>query len=206
MKKTLIAGAASVALAAMPVVGVFAEGQQVDTIKVGISESCTIALAAANGHTNGTDTVSGTWGVESAANTLTGSVANGSASNNFGSTKLTISCNKSSGFNVAATATALTAATVTEPGTSNKVTIPLNASFSGSASGWAYKVENEGLSAGITNNTSSWSATASNASLVSGTAPINNGSFTVTYGVGVDTTQPADTYTGTITYTISPAA
>ena len=206
MKKTLIAGAASVALAAMPVVGVFATGSQEDTIVVGISESCNIALAA-NGHVDGTDTVKGTWGTTgSAVNTLSGSVANGSASNNFGSTTLTISCNKSSGFNVAASATALEAANVTEPGTENKVTIPLNASFSGSQSGWAYKVENSGLSAGITNNTASWSATASNASLVSGTAPINNGSFTVTYGVGVDTTQPADTYTGSITYTITPAA
>ncbi len=205
MKKTLIAGAASVALAAMPVVGVFAAGSQEDTIVVGISESCTIALAA-GGHADGTDTVKGTWGAGSDVNKLSGSVANGSASNNFGSSTLTISCNKSSGFNVAASATALEASTVTEPGTSNKVTIPLNASFSGSQSGWAYKVENEGLSAGITNNTASWSATASNASLVSGTAPINNGSFTVTYGVGVDTTQPADTYTGSITYTITPAA
>lgn len=205
MKKTLIAGAASVALAAMPVVGVFATGSQEDTIVVGISESCTIALAA-GGHADGTDTVKGTWGAGSDVNKLSGSVANGSASNNFGSSTLTISCNKSSGFNVAAAATALVASTVTEPGTSNKVTIPLNASFSGSQSGWAYKVENSGLSAGITNNTASWSATASNASLVSGTAPINNGSFTVTYGVGVDTTQPADTYTGSITYTITPAA
>ena len=46
MKKTLIAGAASFALAAMPVIGVFAANPDpvVDTLTVTVNESCTFAL------------------------------------------------------------------------------------------------------------------------------------------------------------------
>ena len=72
MKKSIIAaGAASVALAAMPMVGVFAaqgDGNLQDTIKVNISESCSISRKAgetegvSNAHTGGSGDNAGTWG------------------------------------------------------------------------------------------------------------------------------------------------
>ena len=200
MKKAIIAGASAAVLAAMPVMGVFAEGSVQDTIKVGIDETCQIALAASGAHTNGSGENAGAWGTEATANVLSGTIANGGVANNYGSTTMVITCNHSTGYAVSAAATALTAANA-EVSEGVKATIPLNASFSGTSSGWAYKVSAK--TDAMTTNASNWTDTASNSGLITGDAPISNANFTVMYGVGLSATQPADNYTGTITYTIN---
>ena len=90
MKKTLIAGAASLALAAMPVVGVFAADPApvTDTITITVSETCTLTRSTGNG--NYTATMS--------TNALNASV---------GSSTFTAICNNATGFNVSATTSSL---------------------------------------------------------------------------------------------------
>ena len=89
MKKLAIAGA-SLALAAMPVVGVFATDPAAveDTITITVSETCTFTRTTGNG--NYTATMS--------TNALNSSV---------GSSTFTAVCNNASGFSVSATPTAL---------------------------------------------------------------------------------------------------
>ena len=91
MKKTLIAGAASLALAAMPVVGVFADNPApvVDDITITVSETCTLT------RTTGT----GIYTATMSTNALNASV---------GSSTFTAICNNATGFSVSATPTALT--------------------------------------------------------------------------------------------------
>ena len=91
MKKTLIAGAASLALAAMPVVGVFAADPEpvVDDITITVSETCTLT------RTTGT----GIYTATMSTNALNASV---------GSSTFTAVCNNATGFSVSATPTALT--------------------------------------------------------------------------------------------------
>lgn len=90
MKKTIVAGAASLALAAMPVIGVFATDPEAieDTITITVSETCTLTRSTGNG--NYTATMS--------TNALNPSV---------GSSTFTAVCNNASGFSVSATPTAL---------------------------------------------------------------------------------------------------
>lgn len=199
MKKSIIAAGASAVLAAMPVVGVFATGSVEDTIKVGITETCQIALASSNGHVNGSGDNAGAWGTEATANVLAGNIANGGVAQNYGSTNMVITCNHATGYAVTAVATDL-------DGENTDAAIPLDSTFSAANSGWAYKVSAKAES--MTTNATDWygsAATKTNASLITGDAPINNGAFTVMYGVSVDATQEADNYSGTITYTIAAA-
>ena len=75
MKKTIIAGAASLALAAMPVMGVFAATSVTDTITADVDPSCTFVRTAGEG---------------TYATTLTVSAL----SNNFASSTLSATCNE----------------------------------------------------------------------------------------------------------------
>ena len=196
-KKVIAAGAASAALAAMPMLGVFAA--QTDTIVVEIQDVCTVDLNSVpadpgpedTGHVDGTATWSG--------QTLSGQMANGASTDNYGQTKLKVTCNDNDGFNVSATMNNLTAAVV-EDGSGNKLTIAPNASFSGSSSGYALKVTSPSTGLTSTNGTNWVGATGT---IVSASEPISNGTFLVTYGVGVSATQAADTYTGTVIYGVT---
>lgn len=93
MKKTIIAGAASAVLAAMPIVGVFADNPApvVDNLTITVSETCTLTRSTGNG--NYTATMS--------TNALNPSV---------GSSTFTAICNNAGGFSISATPTALTGA------------------------------------------------------------------------------------------------
>lgn len=200
MKKSIIAaGAASVALAAMPILGAFAG--QTDTIVVEIEGSCTVDLKA-SGHAAGV--VSGDASAAATSwtgNTLSGTMTNGTYSEDYGASTLVVNCNNNSGFDVSATATALSAATLVDPTTTLPLTIPVGATIDGTVSDWSYKVTLPTGSA-LTNNAAAWQA-ASSSSIVEAATPISAGEFTVTYGTSIDDVQPADTYTGTITYGIA---
>lgn len=222
MKKLAIV-ASSAALAAMPVVGVFAEDvtTQTDTLSVTISPVCSFGFTdsedphvidvASPSHTNGTAGAGpATW----SGNTLSATMLNGTTNSDFGKTTLRVYCNNTDGYQITTngktgavtTVGALTAATA-----GNNDTIPVNNAFSASSTGWSYQV------AGATGNTGivasahdgTW-ATAANAEGTIVNAPStgtkttdNSGdTFTITYGVGIDQTLSADTYSGSITYTL----
>ena len=90
MKKSIIAGAASLALAAMPVVGVFAENPAdvVDTLTVTVNESCTFE------HKSG----DGSYTHAMAANALNAE---------FGTSTFTSACNNGKGYTIGAVFTSL---------------------------------------------------------------------------------------------------
>lgn len=185
MKKSLIAtSAAAVALAAMPMAGVFAadDTQVVDTIQVTVDSACTFN---AEQSASMSDT------------TYSATVKNGAEAsfNNSGAHKFNVMCNNNSGYNVTATATPLTGGTVSTN------TIPYTASYvnSGANGDWSATV------AAGTNNASAVTtgAITSGSVIVTQNAATASTDFTVTYKAYVGTTTPADTYTGTMTYDLA---
>ena len=188
MKKLAIA-ASSVALAAMPVLGVFAEGattgasSYTDTLSVKIDTACTFARQAyATGgvenntsHKNG----SGTW----ATDTLSATVSNSSLTA-LGSSQFKIVCNNTDGYSV----------TVANSGlTSGDDTIPNNNTYTDAVSGWSP----------VFNSTKLVGDTTTPATVKSVDTTTDGDTFEVSYSVGVSSTQAAGTYGGTATYTFA---
>ena len=91
MKKSIVASAASLVLAAMPVVGVFAADPEavVDTLTVTVNESCTFEHDTGN---NGS---------------FTHAMTAGSLNDNFGSSTLKAACNNGKGYTIGAVFTSL---------------------------------------------------------------------------------------------------
>lgn len=187
MKKLAIAGA-SLALAAMPVLGVFADGDIKniqDTITVTVNATCSF-------DTNG--------GAASASNeSYSATVLNGAeaAFNAGGVHNFYVKCNDTEGYTVSATPTALTGQL---PATGTKNSIPYTATYSASGK------------AGM------WTATAASSDThaptvvtpvpEAGGVIVTDGktdgtAFAVTYKAYVGTETPADTYTGTMTYVLA---
>ena len=90
MKKSLIVSVASLALAAMPIMGVFAADPSavVDNLSVTVDEICTFTRTTGNGN-------------------YTNTMAANAVNNNFGTSTFTAVCNAGSGYTVAAVFTAL---------------------------------------------------------------------------------------------------
>ena len=186
MKKLAIASA-SVALAAMPVVGVFAatgSTEFTDNLQVIVNSGCTLENG---GNTDGTyvdrsfskNIAVGNYAV------LEGSAATDTAA-------ITIKCNTTSGT-----------VTVTSSGdttlTSGSDTIAAGAATSGSASNWAIKSN--------ATNTSSDPYAAYKAhvpgTFLTATASASGTTFNPSYQVYVAQGQNPGTYTGAVTYTVS---
>lgn len=185
MKKSIIVtGAASLTVAAMPMVGVFAAtGTTVtDTVQVTINSACTI--------TSSQD-----------ANTYNDTMTNGGLKSNFGSTSMTINCNDAAGWHLKAVgsgadATDKTAMNATGSGTD----IATGTATSGSTSNWAMKV----AGTGAVENFANFAAIPSSATdVASGSGSVSGGTITTTYQVFISATQQADTYTGQVTYTLT---
>lgn len=185
MKKLAIAGA-SLALAAMPVVGVLADDdlQVVDTIQITVGATCSF-------NTNNSSSMSDT--------TYSATVENGAEAsfNNSGTHKFNVSCNDSDGWTVTATPTALAGTAA-----SGNASIPfvLASTYGTTPSGTDGK-----WTATIVAGTGSPTVNAfgTNATVVATkTASTDNADFTVTYKAYVGTATPADTYTGTMTYVL----
>lgn len=90
MKKSIVAGAASLVLAAMPVVGVFAADPAAltDTLTVTVNESCTFTRTTGNGQ-------------------YTQSMTAGALKTDFGSSTFTSACNNGKGYDINAEFTSL---------------------------------------------------------------------------------------------------
>ena len=189
MKKLAIASA-SVALAAMPVVGVFAvtgSTEFTDNLSVTVNSGCTLENG---GNTDGTyvdRSFSKNIAVGNSA-VLDGSAATDTAA-------ITIKCNTTSG-----TVTVTSAGSTTLVGTSSADnTIATGAATSGSTSNWAIKSN--------ASNTSSDPYAAYKAhvpgTFLTATASARGTTFNPSYQVYVAQGQAPDTYTGSVTYTVS---
>lgn len=197
MKKLAIV-ASSVALAAMPVVGVFAAtGDGVtstdngsadsftDEINVTINTACTfVRQDYTNGgvqgnasHKNG----AGTW----AGDVLSKTVANSSLTD-LGSSQFKVVCNNTAGYSITVTTTGLTGQL---PATGTRNSIPNNSTYTNAVSGWSPVFNGNKLVDGDTVKTVA--------------APTDNDTFEVSYSVGVSSTQQADTYSGSAQYTFA---
>ncbi|MDO4611971.1 MAG: hypothetical protein Q4B29_00705 [Candidatus Saccharibacteria bacterium] len=180
MKKALIAGAASLAVAAMPVVGVFATTSHTDTLEITIADSCNFA---------GISHADGVWGD---AHKVSATLANNDQDQTIGSTTFGVICNNVKGWSVSATAGVLAGAT-------SNTNIPALANH-GTASGYSLNISGAagGVTAGTTPSAGGVIATA-------GAATDATAAFKVTYTASISSSQAADTYTGTVSYVLTPA-
>ena len=183
MKKSLSVGIATLALATMPAFSAFAN--EVDTVNVTVSPSCTLARQAYSSggvtnntsHKNGTD---GTWSTTSGENSLSTTRSNGTVTTALGTSQFKVVCNNAAGYKVTVATTALT---------TGSLSIPANTTYSASISGWSPLTGTTKIANGGTVQTESTTTAGS--------------TFEVGYGVGISTTQAAGTYSGTATYTLA---
>lgn len=181
MKKLAIAGVAA-ALAAMPVMGVFADTMTItDNISVTVSSACTMATADGSSTTVTGNSYSGSG----APGELVVLGTTGTAS----PTKINVQCNANNGYTLTPTFSVLTNGTAAH-----------NISYSGSpeaAAGsktWtAYYSKNNG------------SATAFTTAAVSGGSTMTD-TYEFSYKVGLSNDQATGTYTGTAQYVLAAAS
>lgn len=222
MKKSLIAASASaVALAAMPIVGVFADATtQVDTLEVTISKVCSFGFQDTEtphiinvptpSHTDGTGgSGPATWDNN---NKLSAVMLNGTENKDFGKTTLSVYCNNKNGYNITTNGTTestLTVGPLAAQTSGNTDNIPVANDFGVDKTGWSYKVvagsatTQRGTVPAAHNDTWATEANAAGVIAINNSTTANAGdSYTITYGVGIDQNLSADTYSGSITYTL----
>ena len=212
MKKALIAGAASAVLAAMPVVGVFADNTttHTDTLNLVLAEVCTLGTVT-QGAANADDSTTHAAGTGSWSNdTLTANVAAGNTYANLGTTTFTVRCNDNDGFSLKAKAgTIQSEAGALADGAGNYILSSAGTGFAAatSESYWNFMLGNATTGVTIAEGYDAASALPTNeTTVVASTAAAGNlnagQNVTVTYGAGINNAQPAGTYTGTVVYTL----
>ena len=189
MKKLVIAGSA-IALAAMPVVGVFAVDDQAstDTIQVTVNSSCTFSAG-------GNDAAYTAAGANGAS--VNPSITVDETTTNIHT--FTVFCNDNDGYTVSATANDLTKSGITDV-FAYKATLPSN----GADGAWHATIAKTTASLTVAqlSDSESGSSTANIATL--GAASAAGGeTFTATYTAYIGTETPAETYSGTIAYTLA---
>lgn len=192
MKKSLIAtGAAAVALAAMPVLGAFAD--VTDTVRITIDGACSV------GGSTSTPTSGGVTLTETMTN---GSLKTWDADGTNGG-KLIVSCNNASGWNVKAVGASTGGDNTVMVQSASGTPIATGTATSGPTSNWAFKVSGPGAVAAYT----SFAAVPGSATKVaSSNNPGSEVEIDTGYQVWVSATQEADTYTGKVTYTVAQGA
>ena len=195
MKKLAIAGA-SVALAAMPVLGAFAADTSVtDTIQITVNDACTITEGST------------TDGLDNKDTTYADTVANGAettfSGTHSGNHTFHVSCNAASGWSFSATPSNLAGYTDSGKGTSNNDSINFVASGSyvstGAAGDWTATIT---APSGITVTQPSTAGSA-NAVISETSNQAANVEITSTYKAYVGTQTSAGYYEGTIAYTLA---
>lgn len=191
MKKSLIAAAgATLAVAAMPAVAVFAatEGSFVDNITVTVSGGCTLEVSGGTAGSYSDRTFSASIAAGT-TETLTG-VESGATITP--ASAMEVQCNvptPGQAWNI--TATAANGGALKD----GEKTIPSGTAIDGGTSSFAYSI----------NNGSTWLAvpTEANAAITSGTTVSGTPTtFNPIYRVYVAPSQAPGTYTGSVTYTI----
>ena len=208
MKKSIIAtGAASLALAAMPVVGAFAQTLTFeDDVVVTVSAGCSFEVTDDQAAVTDLDSPRiFEADAELGEVVILGGTAQAGATNEQ---NITVACNTTD----ATKSWTVTAVGAQASGDENKM-LPLvtaNAKIatsgdevtSGGTSYWAFKIEG-GSAAG---NYGSWSAVPGTTAVTVATGAANaatDASFAPAYRVYIGTNQQADTYTGKVAYTLS---
>ena len=192
MKKALIAGAASVALAAMPVLGAFADADLTDTLSIEVQDNCALTYKS-TAHTNGTNA---SW----SSNTLSAELAAGTADEALGSSSFNVICNNQAGWHVTADATSLSATV-----DSNNRAIPNGSTPNTDGSVYHFTPAKA-------NNTDTTfiagGVDAGNVVTMDAATNTTGKDFNISYTITIGATQAADTYEGTIGYTLvkGPAA
>ena len=200
MKKSLTIGAASIALAAMPIVGAFATTKTAtiqDTLSATITSACTFLRYGEAGAAGQTDVTT-----DPAYNGTTTSATADSATHTYsatfkptadvelGTSHLSAYCNSASGFTV----------TVATPDLSTGGTSPNKIAFSGTApsattgEGWTLK-KSDGTLVNATGATFMSSTTATDSSSAV--------TETATYTVYTNSTTKSGTYTADVVYTFT---
>ena len=179
MKKLAIAGA-SLALAAMPVVGVFAEDilSVKDKLTLNVSSSCTydsITPEAATSQEGNPYTAS------AAPNQMVSFTATSSA------TSLTVKCNDADGYTITPSFTGLTGPTGSTP-INYQGTDPV----AGTAGWTAYYSKNSATAAPFT----------ASGTAIDGTSTMTD-TYTFSYKVATDVNQASGAYNGTATYALA---
>lgn len=184
MKKLVIAGA-SVALAAMPVLGVFAaDGNNaiVDNIEVTIDSACSVTAT-------------------NATNTYAVNMSNSQLKSDIGSTTMNVKCNDNGGWKLNAAGTG-PAADKTVLQASAGTDIVSGTATSGTTSNWAFKVAGDSTVAAY-QNFAEVPAAGTKVAEGNGATDMTNGTeITTTYQVWISSTQQKGTYTGQVTYTL----
>ena len=195
MKKSIIAtGAASLALAAMPVVGAFAN--VTDTVQITIDPACSV------GQTSSTS-----GGGKTITDTMTNSQLKSWEANGTAGGTIKVSCNDASGWNIKAVGSSTgDTKNVMVPNNNSSTPIASGTATSGATSNWAFKVAAHSGTTGVTiaDGYSNYAIVPTTAAKVaSGSAAISEGQIDTGYQVWISATQQADTYTGSVTYTVS---
>lgn len=212
MKKSIIAtGAASVALAAMPIVGVFAvdDVSITDSLQITVASSCTFKVdSTPSDGVNAKDTL------YSAASVAGGSEAVFTTHGVNGNTHdFEFTCNDTDGFAVTATPTDMiswntdTSAAGGGDGEISFTEYSVYSANTGISGGterdgkWTAHITSTEESGVITlaDPTTAGSAT----TIVTKNEALGQAVFTATYNVYAGTSTPADTYRGTITYALA---
>ena len=183
-KKILVGSIASLVLAAMPVLGVFADTTQTDTVTVTVSPACQLNRQS-TAHNNGASR--GTW----SGDTLSVSIGVATVDYNVGKSNFTVVCNNATGYKVTVTTSDLTHSSV------SGAKIP---AYTGAASGEgsAYTASRTGWSPiADTGSTPTASTTKykSGDTVKTATTNTTGTNFSVYYGVGITSTQVSGTYT-----------
>ena len=176
MKKSIIAaGATSIFLAAMPVVGVFAADPTItDNLSVTVSDYCIFKSGSQNDTYTATSVAAGAlWTSSSDPHPMT------------------VTC--TGNYKITPTMTALTAS-----GSSSNITYSATTATAGSQT-WSASYVVTGDATPSTDSGNFTSGTAVNGSKTVTTA---GDIWTVTYKVGLSAAQPSGTYTGTATYVL----
>ncbi len=192
MKKLAIAGA-SVALAAMPILGAFAD--VTDTVILTIPDACSV------GQTSSSQTGGGVTLTET--NAVNEHLYSWDADGTAGGV-LKVSCNDAAGWQVKAVgASTGTPVTSMVPSAANATPIVTGTATSGATSNWAFKVAG---TTGVTvvSTYQDYAAVPATATKVAGgSGAVSEGTIYTGYQVWVSATQQAATYTGKVTYTVA---
>ena len=203
-KKILGAGAASTVLAAMPLLGVFAEPittqniSQTDTIRITVPASCELAVSG-----DGNTEYSATMSIGSYADNIAGS-------------KFKISCNNDNSWGLKAVGATTEGSAVNALKGSGENSISSSEGFNADSlkndadgSDWGFKLADggdEGAQIVGGYNDFKQIPTTPTEVATSKESGKKSASVQVTYGVVIGSTQAPDTYEGKVTYTLSQPA
>ena len=210
MKKSIIAaGAASVALAAMPIVGVFADlptGPYTDTLNVSIDTTCSFTRDVTTAHPDvvypaaGSTATVWTTGSGAAANTDTLNTVNMSSSlgseAKIASSKFHVVCNDVDGYQVTVAAANLVKP-ATGTGTTAEAAASINYVNAGSTADGEWRLTSTGVGQNI------GAATDPGDRVIYETATTTGRDFVIDYYVHPGASQAAGTYSGNVVYSFA---